>query len=56
MANGDVVETTDHPELLWAVRGAGQFFGGGSFRVKSSYLVRAHCTLSSQKAFPSHYP
>ena len=34
-ANGDVVEATEayHPGLLWAVRGAGQFFGGVFFRM-----------------------
>ena len=37
-ANGDVVEATEvyHPDLLWAVRGAGQFFGGVFFRITSS--------------------
>ena len=37
-ANGDVVEATEayHPDLLWAVRGAGQFFGGVFFRMNSS--------------------
>ena len=37
-ANGDVVEATEayHPDLLWAVRGAGQFFGGVFFRMSFS--------------------
>ena len=40
-ANGDVVEATEecYPELLWAVRGAGQFFGGALFRVDVCYMV-----------------
>ena len=37
-AKGDVVEATEahHPDLLWAVRGAGQFFGGTFFRMSFS--------------------